>query len=111
MKFKQILYNLANNAIKFTPDGGSVKIIANSTEDMLQVDVIDNGIGISKENQEKLFQPFFQLGKFESRKYTGTGLGLSLVKKNVEIHGGKVWVESEPGKGSIFSFTIPLDIE
>ena len=111
VKFKQILYNLVNNAIKFTPDGGSVNIIAHRTENMLQVDVIDNGIGISEDDQKKLFQPFFQLGKFESRKYTGTGLGLSLVKKNVEVHGGKVWVESESGNGSKFSFNIPLDTE
>ncbi|MBI5050807.1 MAG: hypothetical protein HZC11_08060, partial [Nitrospirae bacterium] len=76
----------------------------------IEISVEDTGIGISKENQEKLFQPFQQVDTSLTRKYTGTGLGLSLCKKFVELHGGKIWVESKPGKGSRFVFVIPVTI-
>jgi signal transduction histidine kinase len=77
---------------------------------MAEFSVIDTGIGISPNNMKKLFMPFQQIDSTISRKYNGTGLGLSLVKRFVEMHGGDVSVESEPGKGSIFSFRLPLDV-
>jgi len=108
-KFKQILYNLLSNAIKFTPGYGSVTVCARQSGDMAEISVADTGIGISKEDQKKLFQPFMQADASTSRAYGGTGLGLSLVKKFSELHGGTAWVESEPGEGSTFTFTIPID--
>ena len=80
-----------------------------TNEGMVSAFVKDTGQGISPEDQEKLFDPFSQLESANSKKYAGTGLGLAIVKKFVEMHGGKVWVESEPGKGSTFGFNIPID--
>lgn len=107
-KFKQILYNLASNAVKFTPEKGSVKIEVRKTDHVVEVSVMDSGIGIPEEQMKNLFIPFNQLDSTDSRTYEGTGLGLSLVKKFVELHGGNVSVKSEIGKGSIFSFWIPM---
>ncbi len=107
-KFKQILYNLLSNAIKFTPDGGSITVDGQRKGGMAHISVTDTGIGISPEAVKKLFQPFVQADSSTSRKYGGTGLGLSLVKRFVELHGGKIWVESEPGRGSTFAFTMPV---
>ncbi|MCD4843183.1 MAG: PAS domain S-box protein [Methanosarcinales archaeon] len=107
-KFRQILYNLMSNAIKFTPNGGSVTVEGRYNRDMVQIAVIDTGIGISKEDQDKLFNPFVQLDSSLSRVYEGTGLGLVLVKRFVEMHGGKIWIKSEPGRCSKFIFTIPI---
>lgn len=107
-KFKQILYNLVSNAIKFTPEKGSVDISAYCTEEMLFVSVHDTGIGISPEDVDQLFHPFKQLDSYIAQNSAGTGLGLSLVKKFVEMHDGRVRVESKPGEGSTFSFSIPL---
>jgi signal transduction histidine kinase/CheY-like chemotaxis protein len=107
-KIKQILLNFMGNAIKFTPEGGSATIEAHRVDDMAQISIIDTGIGISQEDQTKLFQPFKQLDSSTSRKYEGSGLGLALVKRFVELHGGKVWLESEPDRGSTFTFTIPI---
>ena len=106
-KFKQILYNLASNAIKFTHEKGYVGITANLIDNMLEISVTDNGIGIATKDLYKLFQPFKQLNSYMTREYEGTGLGLILVKKYVEMHGGNIWVESKVGNGSIFTFTIP----
>ncbi|MEA1984440.1 MAG: ATP-binding protein [Euryarchaeota archaeon] len=108
-KFKQLLYNLLSNAIKFTPNNGSVTIEGTLDDDLAQISVIDTGIGIIKEDQEKLFQPFVQLDPSSSQEYQGTGLGLALVRQLVEMHGGTVRVESEVGEGSRFTFTIPVD--
>ena len=108
LKLKQIMYNLVSNAIKFTPEHGSVHIIASARSNMLHMEVRDTGIGISAEDQKKLFSAFTQLDSTYSRKYQGTGLGLVLVKKFVEMHGGRVWVESEIAKGSSFVFEIPI---
>ncbi|UGV40782.1 PAS domain S-box protein [Methanococcoides orientis] len=110
-KFRQILYNLLSNAIKFTDKGGSVTIGVNTSNEQVSVFVEDNGIGISPNEQEKLFDSFSQVDSSTSREYTGTGLGLALVKYFVEMHAGEVWVESEPGKGSTFGFSIPIDPE
>jgi signal transduction histidine kinase/DNA-binding response OmpR family regulator len=108
MKFKQILYNLLSNAIKFTPQNGSITIEALVREDRLQISVADTGIGMKPEEQEKVFREFWQADSSFSRKYEGTGLGLTLSKKIVEMHGGSIWFESEYGKGSIFYFSLPL---
>jgi PAS domain S-box-containing protein len=109
VKFKQILFNLASNAIKFTPRRGEVTIIAVKVNDKVQFSVKDTGIGISEEDRNKLFQPFTQIESTINRRYEGTGLGLSLVKRMVELHGGSVWVESELGKGTTFTFELPLE--
>jgi signal transduction histidine kinase len=107
-KLKQIMYNLLGNAIKFTPEGGEIDINISIVENMVRISIIDTGIGISLEDQKKLFRPFTQLDSSYGRKYQGTGLGLALTKELVELHGGRIWVESEVGKGSTFSFEIPV---
>jgi signal transduction histidine kinase len=106
-KLRQILYNLVSNAIKFTPAKGKVVISACKKEGVLEVQVSDNGIGISKESYEKIFMPFTQADSTAARGYGGAGLGLFIVKNFVDLHGGNVWVDSEIGKGSTFTFTIP----
>ena len=109
-KIKQVLFNLLGNAVKFTPDGGRIQVEATLTDDkeFLKYSVSDTGIGISSEDQNKLFKPFEQVDTRLTRKYKGTGLGLSLCKQLVELHGGRIWVESEAGKGSKFIFVIPV---
>ena len=110
-KLKQIIYNIISNATKFTPENGNICVIVSINNDMLNVSVKDTGIGISKDNQKQLFKPFVQLDSSSDRRYDGTGLGLALVKNLIELHGGNIWVESEPGEGSAFTFTIPLLID
>lgn len=132
---KQILLNLLSNAVKFTPDGGEVSVQAKSvgswesevgnserkrvytelrthnpglSADLIEISVADTGIGISPEEQRLLFQPFQQIESVYTKKHEGTGLGLTLSKKMIELHGGCIWVESEAGKGSRFSFVIPI---
>lgn len=107
-KVKRILYNLVSNAIKFTPEGGRVILEARPVDGMVEISVTDTGIGISQEDQKKIFMEFQQLESSHSRKYEGTGVGLALSRKLVELHGGRIWVESELGKGSKFSFTLPM---
>ena len=108
-KIKQVLFNLLGNAVKFTPDGGRIHVEATVTDDkkFLKYSVSDTGIGISPEDQNKLFKPFEQVDTRLTRKYKGTGLGLSLCKQLVELQGGRIWFESEAGKGSSFIFVIP----
>jgi signal transduction histidine kinase/putative methionine-R-sulfoxide reductase with GAF domain len=107
-KFKQILLNLLSNAVKFTPEGGQIKVEASLGDSAVIVSVADTGIGIAREDQEAIFEEFRQVGKDYAKKREGTGLGLTLTKKFVEMHGGKIWVESEVGKGSTFTFTLPI---
>jgi len=115
-KVKQIVYNLLSNAVKFTPDGGSVRLSAHKTKkenipvnaDVFEISVADTGIGISKENQTAIFQPFRQIDSSLARQFEGTGLGLALSQRMVELHGGKIWVNSTEGQGSTFTFTLPL---
>jgi signal transduction histidine kinase len=107
-KIKQIMYNLLSNAIKFTPKGGKINIKADIKDKELKVSVTDTGIGIKEKNTDKLFKTFQQIDNEYTRKYGGTGLGLALTKRLVELHGGKIWIESQFGKGSIFTFTILL---
>jgi signal transduction histidine kinase len=136
-KLKQILYNLISNAVKFTPDGGEVslsgKLVENESNSALekelpvdnlyvdetnqtpsngdkfvQISVQDTGIGLKKKDLNRIFEAFEQVESSKSRKYQGTGLGLSLTRRLVELHGGTIWAESEgEGKGSIVHFTIP----
>ena len=107
-RLSQVLRNLIGNAIKFSGKNCEIVITAKTQGDHLLFSVKDNGIGVSKENHEKLFSPFFQVDKSFSRAYSGTGLGLTISKGIIEAQNGKLWVESELGKWSIFYFTIPL---
>jgi signal transduction histidine kinase len=107
-KFKQIVVNLLSNAVKFTPDGGRVDVSARLDGDKVEIAVADTGIGIAPEDQATVFEEFKQVGRDYTRKAEGTGLGLALTKRFVELHGGAVRLESVPGKGSRFSFTIPV---
>jgi sensor domain CHASE-containing protein/signal transduction histidine kinase len=107
-RFVQILYNLLDNAIKFSQESGLVKIEAKKKGDLVEITVKDNGIGIKAEDQRKLFKPFSQVDPFSSKKFQGTGLGLALVKQIVNLHGGYVWFSSKIGEGSTFAFTIPI---
>jgi two-component system phosphate regulon sensor histidine kinase PhoR len=105
--FRQVLTNLLDNALKYTPEGGGVTISVEAAGGFLQVNVADTGIGISPADIPRIFERFYRVDKARSREAGGTGLGLSIVKHIVQAHGGRVWVESAPGSGSVFSFTIP----
>jgi signal transduction histidine kinase len=102
-----ILHNLLNNAVKYSAEGTTIRISVRNTGKVLTVSVADQGKGISSEDQTKLFQSFERLGETSTTK-PGLGLGLLVCKRLIEAHSGKIWVESEPGKGSTFSFTLPL---
>ena len=106
-RIKQVLLNLIGNAVKFTPDRGKVWIRANAEDGEVQIEVSDTGPGIPPEDRERIFLEFQQVGR-DAGKPQGTGLGLALAKKFIEMHGGKIWVDSEMGKGSSFTFTLPL---
>jgi len=108
-KIKQILLNLLSNAVKFTPEGGRIGINARQVDSAVEISVSDTGVGIAPEDQPKIFEEFRQVGSDYTHKVEGTGLGLTLAKKFVELHGGKIWVESEVGKGSKFTFTLPIN--
>ncbi|MCD4822642.1 MAG: PAS domain S-box protein [Methanococcoides sp.] len=110
-KFRQIIYNLLSNALKFTPENGNITINASLNVDMIKISVTDTGIGISEEDQKRLFKPFVQIDSSSSREFQGTGLGLSLVKKFIQMHKGTIWLESEVGKGTTFYFEIPVNPE
>jgi signal transduction histidine kinase len=107
-KIKQVLVNLLSNAVKFTPEGGKIQVRAGLKNGAVKISISDTGIGIAPEHHEAIFEEFRQVGSDYARKREGTGLGLTLTKKFVEMHGGKIWVESEPGKGSTFTFTLPI---
>ena len=107
-KVKQILLNLLSNAVKFTPDGGRVDVIAKMDTTMVAIAVKDTGIGIAAEDQAAVFEEFKQVGRDYTRKAEGTGLGLALTKRFVELHGGEISLASAPGKGSTFTITLPI---
>jgi signal transduction histidine kinase len=107
-KVKQVLVNLLSNAVKFTPEGGQITVEARLGDSAVIVSVVDTGIGIAKEDQEAIFEEFRQASGNYAHKREGTGLGLTLTRRFVEMHGGKIWVESEVGKGSTFTFTLPM---
>jgi signal transduction histidine kinase/signal transduction protein with GAF and PtsI domain len=108
-RFKQIVLNLLSNAVKFTPKGGRVDVDARLLNGHLEVSVKDTGVGIGEQNQQAVFEQFRQVGRQESGKQEGTGLGLALTRRFVELHGGTIKLESEPGKGSTFTFSLPLN--
>ena len=107
-KFKQILLNLLSNAVKFTPEGGKVGVAARPATGAVAVSVADTGVGIAPEDQAVVFEEFKQVGRDYTRKAEGTGLGLALTKRFVELHGGEMRLESALGKGSTFTFTLPV---
>ena len=108
-KLKQILLNLLSNAIKFTPEGGTVTLAARLDSGTLRIAVRDTGVGISAEDQSVIFDEFRQVGTDYARKVEGTGLGLTLTRRFVELHGGDIGVESTPGEGSEFCITLPVE--
>jgi two-component system NtrC family sensor kinase len=107
LRLNQVVNNLIGNAVKYTPDGGDVQIWSEQQDGQLLVHVRDTGIGISAEDQEKLFQKFYRVKSRETEDIPGTGLGLAITKSIVERHGGRIWVSSELGKGSTFTFLLP----
>jgi PAS domain S-box-containing protein len=107
-RVRQVMANLVGNALKFTPAGGTITVSAEAAEDGVRVSVADTGIGIAPEQQTRIFQSFTQVDMTDTRAQGGVGLGLSIVKAIIEAHGGTVGVESEPGRGSTFWFTLPL---
>jgi GAF domain-containing protein len=106
-KVRQVVLNLLSNAIKFTPEGGRIEVGAAPKDGFVEVSVSDTGVGIAPEDQEKVFEEFRQVGT-AAKKIEGTGLGLTLCRKFVELHGGKIWVKSQLGQGSTFVFTLPV---
>ncbi len=106
-KVKQVLLNLLSNAIKFTPEGGRIEVRAARADGTVEVSVTDTGVGIAPEDQETVFEEFRQVGTAD-KKAEGTGLGLALSRKFVELHGGRIWVTSQVGVGSTFTFTLPV---
>jgi signal transduction histidine kinase len=106
-KVRQVALNLLSNAIKFTPEGGRIEVAAVPRDEWVEVSVSDTGIGIAPEDQQKVFEEFRQVGTAD-KKAEGTGLGLALSRKFIELHGGRIWVTSETGRGSTFTFTLPV---
>jgi signal transduction histidine kinase len=110
-KIKEVLINLISNSLKFTPKGGWVKVICNKLDEEVQFSVQDSGIGVAKEDMPKLFDKFTQFGRKAGPGDKGTGLGLAIVKRLVEMHNGRIDVESEPNKGATFTISLPWTTE
>ncbi|NRD77393.1 cell wall metabolism sensor histidine kinase WalK [Bacillus sp. BRMEA1] len=108
-KMTQVLYNIISNALKYSPEGGQVTFVMQDMEDQIIVSISDQGIGIPKENIEKIFDRFYRVDKARSRKMGGTGLGLAIAREIVNAHGGHIWATSEEGKGTTISFSLPYD--
>ena len=108
-KVKQVLLNLLSNAIKFTPEGGRVDVSAALAGDVAEISVTDTGVGIAAEDHEAVFEEFRQVGIDYAKKHEGTGLGLTLSRRFVALHGGKIWVKSQLGQGATFTFTLPVN--
>jgi two-component system, OmpR family, sensor histidine kinase VicK len=107
----EVIDNLIGNAIKYSPDGVHVLVKLVKREDGVQMSITDKGIGIAPSDLSRLFQKFSRLDNARQRQISGTGLGLYICRSIIEAHGGKIWVESEPGKGSTFHFTLPYQIK
>jgi signal transduction histidine kinase len=107
-KIKQLVFNLLSNAVKFTPDGGRVAVTARLFGQEVEVLVRDTGVGIAEQEQARIFDSFVQVGQDAERAHEGTGLGLALARAFVELHGGRIWVSSQPGAGSTFGFRLPV---
>jgi two-component system sensor histidine kinase VicK len=103
----QVFDNLLGNAIKFSPHGGHITVTVEDIGEMEQASVSDEGVGIPKDQQERIFERFYQVDGSARRRFSGIGLGLTIAKRIVGAHGGEMWVRSEPGEGSTFYFTIP----
>jgi signal transduction histidine kinase len=106
-KIRQVVLNLLSNSIKFTPEGGRIEVGALPKDGFVEVSVSDTGVGIAPEDQEAVFEEFRQVGT-SAAKQEGTGLGLALCRKFVELHGGRIWATSQVGVGATFTFTIPV---
>src|SRR5262249_25895497 len=106
-KIRQVLLNRLSNAIKFTPEGGRIDVGAKPVNGSIEVSVSDTGVGIAPKDQEAVFEEFRQVGTAD-KKVEGTGLGLALSRKFIELHGGRIWVKSQVGQGSTFTFTVPV---
>src|SRR5262249_14224474 len=109
-KVKQVLLNLLSNALKFTPEGGHIDVRAATNEGLAEISVSDTGVGVAPEDQQAIFEEFRQVGTAD-KKVEGTGLGLAVARKFIELHGGRIWVKSQPGEGSMFTFTLPIGHE
>ena len=107
-RIRQVVFNLLSNAVKFTPQGGRVDVSAVRQDGEVLVAVSDTGPGIPADDQARIFEEFQQARDTNGERPEGTGLGLALSRSLVELHGGRIWVESEPGKGSTFTFTLPV---
>ena len=107
LRFSQVMGNLISNACKYSLEGAEVTITARERAGLVKIDVSDTGIGMSDDDQSKLFTKFFRVDNSLTRKVSGTGIGLYIAKYLVEAHGGDIWVQSEEGSGSTFSFTLP----
>jgi len=107
-QIERVFINLLGNAVKFTPQNGKITVKANRKEGLVQVDISDTGIGIPSDALTKIFDEFYRVENEINQQVKGTGLGLSLVRHIVEAHHGNIWVESSVGKGTTFSFTLPL---
>jgi len=107
LRFERIITNLLTNASKFTPEGGKIRLLVRDGDGNLTVEVRDSGVGIPKSELGRIFKPYYR-GKASEPSCTGLGLGLAIVKELVDLHQGKVWVKSKPGKGSTFTFSLPL---
>lgn len=107
MRLKEVFYNLLSNAVKFTPEGGKITVQTKDEGQFVRVTVADSGIGIPADQLEQVFEKFYQVGYATSGVREGTGLGLAICKRLIEMHGGKIWIESDPGSGSRFHFTVP----
>ena len=109
LKLRQVMLNLLSNAVKFTPERGKIRVGAQKVEEELVISVVDTGLGIDAADTSRIFKAFEQVDSTLSRRQQGTGLGLALSSNLIQMHGGRIWVESEgPGKGSAFRFAIPL---
>lgn len=108
LRFRQILYNLLNNAVKFTPEGGRVWVEVIEHQDYIAISVVDTGVGIPLAEQATVFDKFYQVGQRQAGGQEGTGLGLAITQRLVEEHGGSIDLQSEPGQGSRFTFTVPF---
>jgi signal transduction histidine kinase len=107
-RIRQVIFNLLSNAVKFTPEGGQVDVCAERVDGEMRVSVTDSGPGIAVEDRERIFEEFQQTDAAAQQR-EGTGLGLALSKRFVEMHGGRIWCESEVGRGSTFEFTLPME--
>jgi signal transduction histidine kinase len=107
-RLQAVFSNLISNAIKYSPDGGTIRVGGRAHRDNVELFVSDEGRGIPQDKQSRLFEPFYRVDSSLGRRTQGVGLGLFLVKAIVEGHGGRIWVESTPGRGSTFRFTLPI---